>query len=885
MLARAGRVQPDERAIAEIVEACRTSQDGATFWPYLGRRPARRQAGVRAWAGADRHAAGRLQPGPGRRAPLQGAHQQRDRVRGRIANRRLDARSRAHGRAWRSRAARPDVFRRRIGGEDYVGQIEPLGSTGSRVEPVAVVLRSRTEHLKFLPPLRWQIALTGLAAVLVATLVGYGIARTVTRPLRALTATMREMAATGDLARTVPAGGRWDDEDARLLATTFGQLTGRARPLSARSRAARAALLARPAVDGGRARDPQSADDHQVGRADAAAAPISRRRGSGRQASTKKCSGSTASSPTSSTSRGRSASSLRQPISAKSAAQPRRRRGSPLTMSTVGLEIPSGGIAHRHGRRAAAGGARERAQQRPGSRARARGATGPPAPSSASGSRAGRPPTGASKSSTVDSASRPRTCRVSSSRSSRPGVAARAWASPSRGTSSKGSAGRSPSTAGMNVGTTVRIDLPETPRAPAYVKRKMTSEVILHGIDSPRRRRAEDRQALAKALDDEGHEVTATGSPREALRLIGERPFDLLVVDNLMPELSGARAHPRDRRPLGRRRAAADPDDDGPRDGRERDRSDEARRARLPAEAVRDRRVPGRRRARDRARAAPDAPRLPHHRARRAVRPLRHRRPQPRRFRRSCAPRKLVAQSRSTVLITGETGTGKELVARAIHDWSAQREMPLVRVNCAALPETLIESELFGHVRGAFTGAVGEQEGPVRAGRRRHDLPRRDRRHRADGAGQAAARAAGARVRAARLRADGARWTSASSPRPIATCASSASEGRFHEDLYYRLNVIPIAMPPLRDRREDIPLLVEHFIRRHASRAGKRIDGIAPEAMAVLTEAPWPGNVRELENTVERAVVLAPQPVIQRARRRARRRDRHRHNRRCRRSI
>ena len=103
---------------------------------------------------------------------------------------------------------------------------QPLGAGAGPAEPVALVLRSRTEHLSFLPTLRWQIALTGLAAVLVATLVGYGIARTVTRPLRALTATMREMAATGDLARTVPAVGRWDDEDARLLSTTFGQLTG-----------------------------------------------------------------------------------------------------------------------------------------------------------------------------------------------------------------------------------------------------------------------------------------------------------------------------------------------------------------------------------------------------------------------------------------------------------------------------------------------------------------------------------------------------------------------------------------------------------------------------------------------------------------------------------
>jgi signal transduction histidine kinase len=117
------------------------------------------------------------------------------------------------------------VFERLLGDEDYVGLVQPIGGKASPGEPLAIVLRSRTEHLRFLPALRWQIAITGLAAVLVATLVGYGIARTVTRPVRALTATMREMAATGDLARKPPAAGRWDDEDARLLATTFGQLT------------------------------------------------------------------------------------------------------------------------------------------------------------------------------------------------------------------------------------------------------------------------------------------------------------------------------------------------------------------------------------------------------------------------------------------------------------------------------------------------------------------------------------------------------------------------------------------------------------------------------------------------------------------------------------
>ncbi|HEY7475118.1 MAG TPA: ATP-binding protein [Vicinamibacterales bacterium] len=225
LLARAGRVQPDDRAIAEIVAACRNSPDGATFWPYSG--------------GVLHAAALVLEPGP---APIgtlligfsldQNAalrfkaltnSEIAFAVGPQIVASTLDPERTAE---LGDLANQTGIFRRRIGGEDYVGQVELLGAPGGASEPVALVLRSRTEHLQFLPQLRWQIALTGLAAVLVATLVGYAIARTVTRPLRALTATMREMAATGDLARTVPAVGRWDDEDARLLSTTFGQLTG-----------------------------------------------------------------------------------------------------------------------------------------------------------------------------------------------------------------------------------------------------------------------------------------------------------------------------------------------------------------------------------------------------------------------------------------------------------------------------------------------------------------------------------------------------------------------------------------------------------------------------------------------------------------------------------
>ena len=216
-----------------------------------------------------------------------------------------------------------------------------------------------------------------------------------------------------------------------------------------------------------------------------------------------------------------------------------------------------------------------------------------------------------------------------------------------------------------------------------------------------------------------------------------------------------------------------------------------------------------------------------------------------------------VAESKSTVLLTGETGTGKELVARAIHARSAQRDMPLIKVNCAAIPETLLESELFGHARGAFTGRPGRQEGPLRARRRRHHLPRRDRHDQPRGPGQAAARAAGSRVRAARRRthaAGGRARDRRHQPRP----AADGRRRQVPEDLYYRLNVIPIVLPPLRERREDVPLLVEHFVRRFARSArASAIDGVDEAVLDELTRYDWPGNVRELENTIERAVVLA----------------------------
>jgi two-component system NtrC family response regulator len=369
------------------------------------------------------------------------------------------------------------------------------------------------------------------------------------------------------------------------------------------------------------------------------------------------------------------------------------------------------------------------------------------------------------------------------------------------------------------------------------------------------------RHALTRALRDEGHEAIGTGSPAEALQLIGQRPFDLLVVDNLMPEKSGLEMI---REITGTTSAVERPQILMMTAYATVDSAIEAMKLgaldylQKPFEIDEFLVVAARAIELSRLRTHHDYliterdEHFDHYGIvgrSRGMQEVVHR-------------AKLVAQSRSTVLVTGETGTGKELVARAIHDWSAQREQPLVRVNCAALPETLIESELFGHVRGAFTGATGNKKG-------RFAL--------ADGGtifldeiGTLAPTVQSKLLRVLQEREFeplGSERTVSVDVRVIAATNRDlrqlVGEGKFQEDLYYRLNVIPIVIPPLRERRDDIPLLVDHFIRRHALRAGKRLDGITPAAMAALVDAPWPGNVRELENTVERAVVLATQPVIQ----------------------
>jgi len=214
-----------------------------------------------------------------------------------------------------------------------------------------------------------------------------------------------------------------------------------------------------------------------------------------------------------------------------------------------------------------------------------------------------------------------------------------------------------------------------------------------------------------------------------------------------------------------------------------------------------------------------------------------------------------ISDSPSTAMITGESGTGKELVARAIHFNSLRRDKPFVSVNCGAIPEGLMESELFGHVRGAFTGAVANKIGLFSAGEggtlfldEITEIPPllQVKLLRA--------------IQTREIRRVGDTKDMKTDVRLIAASnrnlEDAVRDGILREDLYYRLNVIPIQLPPLRERREDIPLLVAHFLQKFGKDLGKEARGVAPEAMIVLERYHWPGNIRELENVLERAIVL-----------------------------
>ena len=220
-----------------------------------------------------------------------------------------------------------------------------------------------------------------------------------------------------------------------------------------------------------------------------------------------------------------------------------------------------------------------------------------------------------------------------------------------------------------------------------------------------------------------------------------------------------------------------------------------------------------------------------------------------------------IAKTTSTVLITGESGTGKDLVARAVHYNSLRRERPFVALNCGGLPETLLESELFGHMRGAFTGADSNKKGLVEVAE--HGTIFLDEIGEMNQAMQVKLLRVLLDRRFRRL---GGTEEVQADIRVIAATNQDlqkmVAEGRFREDLYYRINVIQVHLPPLRDRREDVPLLADHFLEKYTKAAGKQVRGISHEAQELLAEYAWPGNVRELENVIERAVALEQTPLV-----------------------
>jgi DNA-binding NtrC family response regulator len=368
-------------------------------------------------------------------------------------------------------------------------------------------------------------------------------------------------------------------------------------------------------------------------------------------------------------------------------------------------------------------------------------------------------------------------------------------------------------------------------------------------------------KGLSRVLREEGHEVVTTSQALEAQRLLGERGFDLMLVDNRMPERSGLE--------IIRDLVAATPESERPQIVMmTAHASVESAIAAMKLGAldylqkpfevdellviVRKALEHQRLRTQHRYLLSEQEEEFGHYGIVGASRAMLE----------MIDKLERVAGSKSTVLITGETGTGKELAARAIHARSAQRDMPLIKVNCAAIPDTLLEAELFGHVRGAFTGATTNKKG-------RFAL--------ADGGTlfldeigtlSPAVQAKLLRVLQEReFEPLGSERTEKVDVRVIAATnrdlRALVAESRFQEDLYYRLNVIPIEIPPLRDRKEDIPALAEHFRRKHGARTGKGTLSLSAGALQALRDYDWPGNVRELENTIERAVVLSPGPVIE----------------------
>ena len=363
---------------------------------------------------------------------------------------------------------------------------------------------------------------------------------------------------------------------------------------------------------------------------------------------------------------------------------------------------------------------------------------------------------------------------------------------------------------------------------------------------------------LSRYFSRQGHEVKVTTEPEEALRLVQSEQFDVLILDHRMPQLTGLEVFKRVRRSESPPRVIL-----------------------MTAHATVEKAVETMKLGavdyiqkpfdfdsmKEAVRKALEQPPLGQEASTAPVAAPREVEGPPALVGRSRAMKELlskieaVAATDSTVLITGETGTGKELVARAIHGGSRRNGKPLVRVNCAAIPEGLLESEMFGHTRGAFTGATQSRRGKFAL---------------AHGGSLFLDEIAGLSVplqqKLLRVLQErefeplGSERTTKVDVRLLAATNRDLSEltrkGDFQEDLFYRLNVIPVQVPSLRERRDDIPMLAEAFLERFSSKLRKPFHDFSPQAMELLIGYDWPGNVRELENAVERAVALGPGPSV-----------------------
>ena len=365
------------------------------------------------------------------------------------------------------------------------------------------------------------------------------------------------------------------------------------------------------------------------------------------------------------------------------------------------------------------------------------------------------------------------------------------------------------------------------------------------------------REMLAILLKREGHEVSVAESGRGAIDLLNQKPFDLVVSDARMPDVDGLEVlrHARSINPSVIAimvTAYGSPDllrgvaQLGVNDYVEKPFNTEVLRFRIRKEL-------------DRRRLQQENVLLKRamHSANRFENIIGNSRPMQEVFELVDT----IAQTASTVLITGESGTGKELIARAIHVRSPRCDRPFVAVNCGALTETLLDSELFGHMRGAFTGADGNRKGLIEVADKGTIF--------LDEIGEMSAMLQVKVLRVLqerKFRRVGGTDEVEADIRIIAATnrdlAKMVSQGEFREDLYYRINVIPVRLPSLRERGEDVPLLAEHFVTKFAAQMKKPVTGISGAALECLKAHSWPGNVRELENAIERAVALERTPSI-----------------------